>query len=308
MLCAGSVTISGYLMSFAKTASAARDEKKTLHLHYSILTSSLISAQGHQYFWHFSGGINIEWMSLCCARGAARLGASTKITWICLLACSLSRRSWRQSLRSLSVFNIMHHKQYPIWTAELWKYTVWAWEEMTRDQPAVWVMSERKRLGVKQHKFMFGYELFLLNVKGATWWFILKKIKIPFWNHCVVTVKEGIISFGCLPESNSNVALGEFYQSMSICLLTAEGLRPLCSESSLIPLIESPSLPQFPFDSDQAQQPLSHFLTLLILRQSLEGRLALAQSPFLGRRGGLANPPPLASKGKANRETEIVLS
>lgn len=45
--------------------------------------------------------------------------------------------------------------------------------------------------------------------------------------------------------------------------LTAVGLRPLCSESALIPLIESPSLPQFPFDSVQARQPLSHFLTLL---------------------------------------------
>lgn len=121
-LCACSVAISGYLMSAAKTASAARDEKKTPRLHYSILTSSLISAQGHQYFWHFSGGINIEWMSLCCARGAARLRASTKITWICLLACSVAWRKWRRSLRSLSVFNIMHHKQYPIWTAELWKY------------------------------------------------------------------------------------------------------------------------------------------------------------------------------------------
>lgn len=30
-------------------------KKKNLHLHYSILTCSLISAQGHQYFWHFSG-------------------------------------------------------------------------------------------------------------------------------------------------------------------------------------------------------------------------------------------------------------
>lgn len=102
--------------------------KKPLHLHYPILTSSVISALGHQYFWHFSGGINIEWMSLCCARGAARLCASTKITWICLLACSVAWRKWRRSLRSLSAFNIMHHKQYPIWTAELWKYTARAWE------------------------------------------------------------------------------------------------------------------------------------------------------------------------------------
>lgn len=101
---------------------------KSLHLHYSILTSRLISAQGHQYFWHFSGGINIEWMSLCCARGATCLGASTKITWIWLLACSVSRRDCRRSLRSLSAFNIMHHKQYPIWTIELWKYTARAGE------------------------------------------------------------------------------------------------------------------------------------------------------------------------------------
>lgn len=78
-LCAGSVTISNCVMRAAKTASSTRDEKKTLH----FLTSRLISAQGHQYFWHFSGGINIEWMSLCCERGATHLGASTKITWIC---------------------------------------------------------------------------------------------------------------------------------------------------------------------------------------------------------------------------------
>lgn len=105
-----------------------RKKKKSLHSHYSILTSGLISAQGHQYFWHFRGGINIEWMSLCCARGAACLRASTKITWICLLACSAGWRNWRRSLRSLSAFNIMHHKQYPIWTAELWKYTARPWE------------------------------------------------------------------------------------------------------------------------------------------------------------------------------------
>lgn len=98
-------------------------KRKNLHLHYSILTSRLISAQGHQYFWHFRGGINIEWMSLCCAWGATCLQASTKITWICLLACSVSRQDCCRSLRSLSAFNIMHHKQYPIWTIELWKYT-----------------------------------------------------------------------------------------------------------------------------------------------------------------------------------------
>lgn len=127
-VCQGFVLVqSQFLVSWWETASAAVDEKKTLHLHYSILTSRLISAQGHQYFWHFSGGINIEWMSLCCARGATCLGASTKITWICLLACSVSRRDCRL-VPPESAFNIMHHKQYPIWTIELWKYTVWAGE------------------------------------------------------------------------------------------------------------------------------------------------------------------------------------
>lgn len=120
-------------------------KRKTLHLHYFILTSRLISAQGHQYFWHFSGGINIEWMSLCCAWGATRLWASTKITWICLLACSVSWRDCRRSLQSMSAFNIMHHKQYPIWTIELWKYTVRAREgnvtKSTSCDDMIWAMS-----------------------------------------------------------------------------------------------------------------------------------------------------------------------
>lgn len=131
-LCACSVAISALLDECCKDceccAAWKEKKKKSLHSHYSILTSGLISAQGHQYFWHFRGGINIEWMSLCCARGAACLRASTKITWICLLACSAGWRNWRRSLRSLSAFNIMHHKQYPIWTAELWKYTARPWE------------------------------------------------------------------------------------------------------------------------------------------------------------------------------------
>ena len=120
--------VSWWALQRLRVPCGMKRKKKTLHLHYPILTSSVISALGHQYFWHFSGGINIEWMSLCCARGAARLCASTKITWICLLACSVAWRKWRRSLRSLSAFNIMHHKQYPIWTAELWKYTARVWE------------------------------------------------------------------------------------------------------------------------------------------------------------------------------------
>ena len=109
---------------------------------------------------------------------------------------------------------------------------------------------------------------------------------------------RAIHSFGCLPESHTIEALVELYQSTSICLLTAEGLRLLCSKSSLTPLIESPSLPQFPFDCDQAQQPP---LTLLILRQSC--RLALAQSftPLVwGRWGGLSRRRPPAPQEKSN--------
>lgn len=76
-------------------------------------------------------------------------------------------------------------------------------------------------------------------------------------------------------------------------------------------MIESPSLAPFPFDSDQPQQPLTHFLTLIIFRQSRERRLALAQSlrpPFEASGGRLGKPAALGSKGKADGKTEIVTS
>lgn len=151
-LCACSVTISGYLMRDCKRCAGW---KKTLHLHYSILTSRLISAQGHQYFWHFSGGINIERMSLCCAWGDTCLWASTKITWICLLACSVGRRDCRSSLRSLSAFNIMHHKHYLTWTIELWKYTVGAREGDDKKSTSCMSDELKQWIVVKRFKFMF---------------------------------------------------------------------------------------------------------------------------------------------------------
>lgn len=168
---------SQFLVTWWEAASAELDERKEkkLHLHYSVLTSRLISAQGHQYFWHFSGGINIEWMSLCCAQGGVCLQASTKITWICLLACSVSWRDCRWSLRSLSLFNIMHHKQYPIWTIELWKYTAQArggrWQEM---QPAVWVMGISTGLGWNN---LWWDVIFLLVRRGKTLMFQSKENK-----------------------------------------------------------------------------------------------------------------------------------
>ena len=152
---------SQFLVTWWETGSALPDERKTLHLHYSIVTSRLISAQGHQYFWHFSGGINIEWMSLCCAWGDTRLRASTEITWICLLACSVSRRDWHSSPRSLlSISCIINNIQFGLLNYE--KYTARAGgRELTRNQAVVWAMGKRRE--------WFGFK-FMLQV----WLFLLK--------------------------------------------------------------------------------------------------------------------------------------
>lgn len=86
---------------------------------------------------------------------------------------------------------------------------------------------------------------------------------------------------GCLPESHPIISLVALYQTFS--LLIAGSLTTLCSRALLFPLIQSPSLTQFHFDSDQALQLLSRFLTLLISRRSRAFRLALAEhlcSPF----------------------------
>lgn len=78
--------------------------------------------------------------------------------------------------------------------------------------------------------------------------------------------------------------------------------------SPLMPLIESPSLAQFSFDSDQAQQAFSHFLTLMIFCQSRAG-MALAQSLSVRLRlaGRAQQPGALGSKGKADGKTKIVI-
>lgn len=91
---------------------------------------------------------------------------------------------------------------------------------------------------------------------------------------------------------------------ISICLLTAVGLRPLCSKSGLVPLIESPSLPRFPFDFDQAQKPFSHSLTLLVLCQQLQtqtGICLIFTAAVWGQRGRAEQPvsPSLQRKSQS---------
>lgn len=113
---------------------------------------------------------------------------------------------------------------------------------------------------------------------------------------------------GCLPGSHTNVALVELYQSSCICLLTAAGLRPLCSKSVPILLIESPSLPQLPFDSDQAQQPISRFLTLLILRSRKRWHLLNLYTLRLKPAGWTQQTGASRLQRKKPIETEIVIS
>lgn len=132
-------------------------------------------------------------------------------------------------------------------------------------------MSKRSGLGWNNSNLCCDMIFFTRSRKKTAWWFNLKTVKsisrtsLPLF----LTFRTKVTYFfGCLSDSHTNVALVELYQGISISFLTAVGLRPLWSKNSPIPLIESPLLPQFPFDSDQAQKPLSHFLTLLILRQS----------------------------------------
>lgn len=121
-----------------------RDEKKkTLHLHYCILTRRLISAQGHQYIWHLAGW-NKYRTNVPLLRSGSRASASINKQSICWLTRSVWWK-WRPlpwGERRLSAFNIMNHKQYPIWTGELWKRAALTCEGRSRNQPAVWVMSE----------------------------------------------------------------------------------------------------------------------------------------------------------------------
>lgn len=133
-----------------------KKKKKLLHLHSSILTSRLISAQGHQYFWHFSGGINIEWIPpFVVKQGAAYLRASTEI---CLLAHSVGWPACLQSLQTV-FYCFLHHKLVPIWVIELWKRSDLKVE--TRNQPDGWAMSSSGGLGWNIYKFILG--LFLSN-------------------------------------------------------------------------------------------------------------------------------------------------
>lgn len=69
-------------------------------------------------------------------------------------------------------------------------------------------------------------------------------------------ISRGFHFFGGPHESNANVASVESYQSVSVCLMTAVGLTPLCTNGGPTPLIESPPLK---LDFDQAQTHLSDF-------------------------------------------------
>lgn len=60
LLCTRSVTISSDCKRCARMKRGKKKERDFICRLYLVSTSRLISAQGHQSFWHFSGGINIE--------------------------------------------------------------------------------------------------------------------------------------------------------------------------------------------------------------------------------------------------------
>lgn len=147
-LCACSVTFSGYVMRGCERRTGWKAEKITAFALFCFDKQANF-CPGSSIFltlqWWHKYRMNVP---LLCSGRCVSPSVNKKITWICLLACSVSWRDCRRSLRSLSLFNIMHHKQYPMWTTELWKYTAQArgggWHEM---QPAVWVMSISTGLG-----------------------------------------------------------------------------------------------------------------------------------------------------------------